>query len=152
MKVYYMKKILSLMFVFSFFCSKATFMDKVKAIQGKAQTIGLNALNAAKENKKRAFLITLQVAVIASQIYRVGKPNINLNIFVEDKSNLLSTGEHSLLGKYILSMYKKVVGNPTTIENKGLRPLTYFQHLFHNGTAGTLVILELLKKLVPTAE
>jgi hypothetical protein len=153
-----MKKILSLILAFSFFASEASFMDKVKALPGtvkgfalSAKEFGTKTIDAAKANKPKAIFTTLQLAVVAHRLYVKGMPKKELTLFTEDKDNFFGFGENSPLGTNILKLYGKA-GNPETIKNKSLRPITYVQNFFNEGIGGTLFILEILKRLTAKAE
>ena len=157
-----MKKILSLILAFSFFASEASFMDKVKALPGKAKEFALATKDAAKEfalatkdaakaNKPKAIFTTLQIAVAARRLYDLGKPELKINPLTKDENNFLSFGKYSPLSGGVLKLYSKI-GNTDKIANKNLKPIKYVQDFFNDGIGGTLFILEILKRLTTKAE
>ena len=152
MKDITMKKILSLILVFSFFASEANFMEKVKELPGAAKKFGIKTIDTAKANKPKAIFTTLQIALTAHRLYALGKPEFKKTLLVEDKSNLFSLGENSLLGNCILELCNKNGYNVNQIKNKNLKPIKYVQDFFHDGIGGTLFILEILKRLTTKAK
>lgn len=103
-----MKKILSLILAFSFFASEASFMDKVKALPGKAKEFALATKDAAKANKPKAIFTTLQIAVAAHRLHALGSPKCDKNLLTEDKNNFFSFGEDSPLGCKALKFNKYI--------------------------------------------
>lgn len=103
-----MKKILSLILAFSFFASEASFMDKVKALPGKAKEFALATKDAAKANKPKAIFTTLQIAVAAHRLHALGSPKCDKNLLTEDKNNFFSFGENSPLGRKALEFNKNI--------------------------------------------
>ena len=103
-----MKKILSLILAFSFFASEASFMDKVKALPGKAKEFALATKDAAKANKPKAIFTTLQIAVAAHRLHALGSPKCDKNLLTEDKNNFFSFGENSPLGRKALEFTKTI--------------------------------------------
>lgn len=145
-----MKKILSLILAFSFFVSEASFMDKAKVLPGTAKEFGIKTINAAKANKPKAILSTLQLALVAGKAYTLGKPKTDTILFCEDKRNFLSTGENGLL----FSIIQKLCSSNdkfAVIKNTGFKPLSYVQDLGNEGVGTILFILEILKKFFPNA-
>jgi hypothetical protein len=103
-----MKKILSLILAFSFFASEASFMDKVKALPGKAKEFALATKDAAKANKPKAIFTTLQIAVAAHRLHALGSPECDKNLLTEDKNNFFSFGENSPLGRKALEFTETI--------------------------------------------
>lgn len=101
-----MKKILSLILAFSFFASEASFMDKVKALPGKAKEFALATKDAAKANKPKAIFTTLQIAVAAHRLHALGMPESKRTLLTEDTNNFFSFGEYSPLGRKALEFTK----------------------------------------------
>lgn len=144
-----MKKILSLFLASLYFATQASFMDKVKALPGKAKEFGITTINAAKANKKVAFLNALQIGIIGYRVY-TEKKLTNYKLFCVDKNNLLSTAISKPLGIIISKFYDKEELNEENypaIFNKGITPLTYAQNLFNNGYGFTIGLLQFLKRL-----
>ena len=156
-----MKKILSLVLAFSFFCSEASFMEKVKALPATAKifavntkNFGIKTIDAVSQNKKATFIAALAIGIAGQRLYTLGKPN-DYKLICEDKNNFLSTAKNKPLGWFIETFFPKVgvsADNINKILDKGIKPLTYAQNLSDNGCGLTLGILAFLSKLALKAE